>query len=294
MRSGLLTVCFCAALLLPAGSSLADSFPVTSSADAGAGSLRTAIGEANATLGPDSIPISATGTIDLTSALPVLAESVDVSGPGVDRLTVSRDPAAPAFRIFDVGPAATVSISGMTIKGGKANEGGGVRSQGPLTLARVDVTQNLAPATGGNNATAQAGGIFSTGPLTLRESSVVENLAVAHDGSALTEARSGGLRALAGAVIVASNISLNNAEASSNTGTVLASIAGAKITAIRATPNQRAPNSCPTIEYASELKIAKTGTRITSIISNIILTTDNVDRLELLAAWEKMTGPSAE
>ena len=118
---GQLTACILlasASLLLPSATAAADSFPVTETADSGGASLRTAIEAANEHSGPDSIPISATGAIELESPLPVIGDDVEIAGPGQAALTVRRK-AAGDFRIFDFGPVA-VSLSGMTVTDGRA------------------------------------------------------------------------------------------------------------------------------------------------------------------------------
>src|SRR5262249_46329461 len=63
-------------------------FSVTTLADSGAGSLRQAILDANATPGDDTITFAVTGTINLASALPNLSSNIDLQGPGARDLTV--------------------------------------------------------------------------------------------------------------------------------------------------------------------------------------------------------------
>src|SRR5215204_4283824 len=89
-----------AALLLPAGSALALSYPVTSTGDSETkGTLRASIEEANAHAGADSIPIEVTGTIQLETALQVLFGPVSIVGPGADQLEVRRT-GSPDFAVF--------------------------------------------------------------------------------------------------------------------------------------------------------------------------------------------------
>lgn len=85
-----------AAIVLGAGTAQAanffpaDEFVVSNTADAGPGSLREAIADADAAPGADRIVFaaSAVGTIDLRSALPDVTELIDIEGPGADALTV--------------------------------------------------------------------------------------------------------------------------------------------------------------------------------------------------------------
>ena len=64
---------------------------VTTTADSGPGSLRQALTDANAQVGADVITVTATGTINLQSALPDLTSNITINGPGADLLTVRRE-----------------------------------------------------------------------------------------------------------------------------------------------------------------------------------------------------------
>src|SRR5262249_45645916 len=76
-------------------------FPVTTLADSGAGSLRQAILDANATPGDDTIPVQVNGAISLAGALPDLNSNLDLQGPGADLPTVRRSTGG-TYRIFTV------------------------------------------------------------------------------------------------------------------------------------------------------------------------------------------------
>ena len=56
------------------------TFTVTNINDAGPGSLREALTQANATAGDDIIEFSVAGTVTLATALPVIAEGVTIDG----------------------------------------------------------------------------------------------------------------------------------------------------------------------------------------------------------------------
>src|SRR5262245_48404981 len=109
------------------------TFTVSNVNDSGAGSLRQAILDANAAAGADSIVFSSlfnttqainlTTTPDTTNASALtISDSVTITGPGANLLTVRRDSGAttPQFRIFTINGAGVlnVTISGMTISGG--------------------------------------------------------------------------------------------------------------------------------------------------------------------------------
>jgi hypothetical protein len=211
--------------LLPAAPAAAGTFAVTSTADSGVGSLRTAIEAANLEADGDTISIEATGTIGLLTALPTLVHEVEIVGPGADSLTVRR--AVPAdFRIFTVGPSTAVAISGLTVADGRSQQGGGILSQGPLTLTRVVVSGNEAVTSGGSTAIASGGGIYASGPLTVRESTVSGNRAISSGGSTNTFAQYGGVFAFQAALFDSSTISGNTVEATSSAGFVVGETGG--------------------------------------------------------------------
>src|SRR5215470_11221061 len=100
------------------------AFHVTTLADGGAGSLRDAVARANAQAGADVIVFQEglTGTIALTGGQLDLTDDLTINGPGADKLTVSGGNAS---RVFPVEAGETVSLSGLTIIGGKAGSGNG-------------------------------------------------------------------------------------------------------------------------------------------------------------------------
>jgi hypothetical protein len=153
---------------------LAAGFTVANLNDAGAGSLRQAILDANASPVADTIsfaPATNGGTIVLASALPDLANSgaLTIAGNGAANTTVSGNN---SVRVFSVASGAVVSISGITITGGNpaGGSGGGISNSGTLTIisSRVD----------GNRAV-NGGGIYNgTGStLTVTNSSISGNIA---------------------------------------------------------------------------------------------------------------------
>jgi hypothetical protein len=200
-----------AAVLLPAASASALSYPVTSTADTDSeGTLRGSIEESNAHMGADSIPIEVTGTIELGSELDGIADDLTITGPGAASLTVARKASAPPFSVFRFF-GSTAAVSGITISGGKAATGAGIlNGSGELVLVRVKVSGNEAAAeTGG---LAGGGGIFSNGTLTLRESVVSENLSVSSGGFE-NVAAGGGVESEGTLFVERSTIADNRAEA---------------------------------------------------------------------------------
>jgi len=144
----------------------------------GAMSLRQAINVANADTVDSQEVISFAanlqGTIDLTQALPNLANNISINGPGAMNLTVQRDPSAVAFSVFTVDSGETVSLSGITISGGSTTNGGGIYNNGVLTVANDIFT--------GNAATDSGGGIYNTDTLTVTNCKFTGNVA---DGGSL-------------------------------------------------------------------------------------------------------------
>jgi hypothetical protein len=200
-----------ATLLLPASSAPALSYPVTSTADTETkGTLRASIKEANAHTGADSIPIEVSGTIELESALQVLFDPVSIVGPGADQLEVRRIGSSD-FSVFGFATDASPSfLTGLTVSNGRGPYGAGIRNvEGSLTVTGVVVRDNEAT----DEAGAEGGGIYSEGPLTLRETMVTENAARASGGASLTKALGGGVVANAPLTMEASTISGNVAEA---------------------------------------------------------------------------------
>jgi centrosomal CEP192-like protein len=180
----------------------AASFDVTNTADAGPGSLRQAIVDANVDPANDDIDIQTSGTVNLRGPLPDLASDIDILGPGADDFTVRRSTGGD-YRIFYVAPEAAVSIAGITVADGFLGLtntavvalGGGVLNDGDLTLDRVVVEGNTASSSTTTNTTALGGGLANQGTLTLIDSTVRDNLALgtSTSGSPFLGVEGGGL-----------------------------------------------------------------------------------------------------
>lgn len=139
------------------GAARAATLVVTSTADSGAGSLRTAI--ASATSG-DTILFQVSGTITLLSELPVITKNITIDGNG-NNPTISG---AGTYRPFFIGDAGTtgstysVTLKNLTIADAVAQGGRGlgsgagaglggavfVSSNGALTLSNVAVSNTQA------------------------------------------------------------------------------------------------------------------------------------------------------
>ncbi|MFD9371615.1 hypothetical protein ACFWA6_28510 [Streptomyces sp. NPDC060020] len=175
-------------LLASTAAALATTVVATPAAEAQAQSivlcsqtaLRTAITQANAAPGPNTLLLAPGCTYNLTApdnpgnGLPVITSDITITGSLLGTRNVIRRQSATAFRIFSVeGPNARLTLNSLTVRDGRSDSGGGggIRSDdgGALTLNSVEVTRNLS-ATGGIG-----GGIYSTGALIVRNSTVSFN-----------------------------------------------------------------------------------------------------------------------
>ncbi len=121
---------------------------VSSTANAGVGTLRAAINTANSQAGPDTIGFDLTGcpcVITLNSELPTIAQALALIGPGADQLAVDGNGGG---RVFNA--AAPFWLADLTVQNGSVTgTGGGIRSDSPLTLTNVNVLSNTATGEGG-------------------------------------------------------------------------------------------------------------------------------------------------
>lgn len=171
----------------------AATFTVSNTNDNGTGSLRQAILDANTNPGEDIIEITAVGTIRLLSPLPPISETAVIQGPGMNQLAIDG---GRRFRVFDIADAA-VTIADLTIQHGYeiSGTGGGIRSQGALTLTNVAVLSNSSRLGGG--------GVYVVGPAVIRSGRFENNRSLMHVG--------GGLQTNNGAVISATTFISNSA-----------------------------------------------------------------------------------
>ena len=139
----------------------ATTYTVTNTNDAGTGSLRAAIAQANSDVTPPTlvlIPSSVSGTITLTSGELGISQAMSVQGPGASILSVSGGGSSRVFSV-SAGPGKTVSLSGMKIADGhlSGTHGAGLNAFGAnLALTDCVFDNNDASALGG-----QGGGIYA-------------------------------------------------------------------------------------------------------------------------------------
>ena len=161
------------------------TFTVTNTLDAGSGSLRQAISDANVGAGADTISFASSlagETITLTSGELVVTDGLDINGPGADQLTIDANQQSRIFSIDDGNSnnLIDVSISGLTLTGGAADgpaafspaaQGGAISTLENLEVDGLFVTGNRALSLGGG--IRSAGGVNAN--LTVLNSTISNN-----------------------------------------------------------------------------------------------------------------------
>jgi hypothetical protein len=162
-----------------AGSAKAATFTVSNFDDAGIGSLRQAIEDANNQAGADIINFDSdlgSGIINLLTGQLNITDSVTINGPGADQVTVDAGGLSRVFLVddFDTSNIIDVFISDLRISGGKASggnfigDGAGIFNRENLTVTKSAITKN--------ESTNVSGGIFNSGSLLLADSKVSNNI----------------------------------------------------------------------------------------------------------------------
>ena len=132
--------------------------------------------------GPDTLNITA--DITLNSVLPDITSEMTIEGNGH---TIARDGGAPEFRIFTVTSAGNLTLENATVQGGRVSNtagdafGGGILTEGSLTVRDSTITGNTVEITTPTNAVAyyyaSGGGIAAEGgtAVVTIESSLINN-----------------------------------------------------------------------------------------------------------------------
>jgi CSLREA domain-containing protein len=133
--------------------------------------LAAVLGGQTIAFDPAVFPANGAATIVLSSdalhdALQVQA-NMTIVGPGSKALTVKGTGSAIGSNVFIVAFGVTAAISGLTVTGGHAYEGGGIFNIGNLTLTDTRIV--------GNYATAYGGGITNAGNLSLNNCTIANN-----------------------------------------------------------------------------------------------------------------------
>jgi MBG domain (YGX type)/Right handed beta helix region/PKD domain/Matrixin len=180
---------------------LLTTFTVINTNDSGVGSLRDAI--ASASTGTNSIVFDPTvfatpQTILLTTTnapltLTDTTGTDTITGPAAG-VTISG---GGATGVFAVNSGVTAMLSGLTITGGNAANGGGVHNLGNTTLTNSTLT--------GNTTAGSGGAVFSSGTLTLTNDTLTSNTTASTNGSE------------GGAVFSSGTLNVTNSTITSNT-----------------------------------------------------------------------------
>ena len=181
----------------------AQVFIVSNSNDSGPGSLRDVLNNAcsGGKVTFDMSPGHVTSPITLTSGELAVGQEQTIAGPTDTSLVISGNNNS---RVFNVNWwQANLKLSNLTITGGKANSGAGIRSEGSLTIRNSTLTGNHAAGTNGS------GGAIETtfnSHLTIIDSTISGNTAEGYGGGLWNEADSATL----------TNVTITNNRADSN------------------------------------------------------------------------------
>jgi CSLREA domain-containing protein len=161
--------------------------------------LRAAIQEANALPGTDEIILTPnTYLLNIVTDLDITG-SLTITGGGASSTVIDGNRNARFGRgVLAIGSGITVSISGVTIRNGEVETGGGIANQGTLTLTNSTVS--------GNSASFFGGGIYNNG--TMR----VENSTVSGNGTK----EGGGIADEGGGIYNSGTMTLTNSTVSGN------------------------------------------------------------------------------
>lgn len=135
------------------------TFLVSTLDDAGPGSLRDAIDQANRIREPNEISFAPDldGPIVLTERLPTIRGELKIAADPGERMAIVRDssPDTDPFRLLMIADTADVNLVRLDLSGGHDRLGGGIYNEGKIRLESVSLT--------GNSADAKGGGLFNAG-----------------------------------------------------------------------------------------------------------------------------------
>lgn len=151
------------------------------------GELMLAILFANITPAGDTISLQAGCTYTLTarygsssSGLPRITSDIIIDGNGA---RIERDPSAPGFTLFDVGPDGVLLLSDVTLAEGSGTNGSNVANAGATTIVDSTIT-NAVPF--GQNAAGVWNG--SSGVMAIIDSTLEHQVVVSDNGGAVENA----------------------------------------------------------------------------------------------------------
>ena len=188
-------------------------FLVTNTNDSGRGSLRAAVaGDVSGDVPIVFAPGLAGQTITLLSPIPI-NHDVTITGLGANQLTISG---AGTTQLFDI-TSGTVTITGLTLSGGVATQGGAINNAGSLILNGDMFTNDHAVGVAGNPSA--SGGAVFIGPgasLSAVDTTFMGDQAVAASGGA---AAGGAIDNQGGSLILTNDTLANNLAEGGASGT---------------------------------------------------------------------------
>ncbi|MBI3463439.1 MAG: right-handed parallel beta-helix repeat-containing protein [Planctomycetes bacterium] len=143
------------------------TYTVTNFMDAGTGSLRQAILNANKHPGKDTVVFKAgmEGTIKLTSGHIYIADSLFLDGPGASKITIDGNQNGSIF--YSTNPT---TMDGLTLVNGKSTSyGGAIQTGDDLHLSGMVIM--------GNSAATDGGGVYGNRSVTIQGSKIIGNSA---------------------------------------------------------------------------------------------------------------------
>ena len=202
-------------VLLSSAAAFGNTVTVANTNDSGPGSLRAAVDNA----GPgDTIVFSLAypAVISLTTGTLTINSHLTIVGPGASSLTIDASTNSVMERAITVGSGMVVSISGVTVTGGRGggtsagsieNSGGGIFNAGTLTLTGAVISNNST-----RNQGPGGGGIFNAGgaTLTLIDCIVSGNTAGGGNIQETALVVVGGIRNASNALLTLTNTTVSN------------------------------------------------------------------------------------
>jgi len=141
-------------------------FMVTSISDSGPGTLRDAITQANAAAGVDTIKfkLPTDSTLLLTTGPISITDSINITGPGAGKLTISGNNSSRIFEISDgTATVKTATISGLSFVDGNGAAGGAIFSEEAFVMTNCVVATSISSGSGGGLHVSTPGKISITG-----------------------------------------------------------------------------------------------------------------------------------
>ncbi|MDR2344319.1 MAG: hypothetical protein LBD86_07300, partial [Spirochaetaceae bacterium] len=188
------------------------AIPVVSNADSVPGTLREAIASVNAAGGGTifiDLPAD-DNVITLTRPLDTVRKGLRVLGNGATLTQTGFTPSATSQLLYINSTSATVKISRLHFKGGRATaQGGAIRNKGNLTLESCIFSDNQTSASTGSG----GGAVYTTGGLTVRGCTFYKNKAASGGGAIY--------RVTSGDVTLTGNLFIGNTASNDENGHVV-------------------------------------------------------------------------